>query len=82
MEFHKPTSHIQKQVIDSIVFIIKSWKGTNDISSPTHFGDIMEELNKFKYDGASNEYVDRLIDAVDSLFKLVRDADRHFEETE
>ena len=82
MELHNPISHTQRRIVESIIFIERSWLHTNDISSPTHFGDISEELNKLRYDGATDEYVDRLIDAVDTILKLIRDADRHFEKTE
>lgn len=34
----------QKIVITKILSIISSWKYTNDINSPTHYSDIIEEL--------------------------------------
>ncbi len=45
----KPTEK-QVEVIKEILGIIKSWEGTNDINSPTHYGDINEELNKLELD--------------------------------
>ncbi|MBO7692960.1 MAG: hypothetical protein J6Y28_01670 [Acholeplasmatales bacterium] len=39
----KPTEK-QIQVIDVILSIIKTWKNTNDINSPTHTVDIHEFL--------------------------------------
>lgn len=37
----KPTEK-QIKVIDTILSIIKTWKDTNDIDSPTHFCDMHE----------------------------------------
>jgi hypothetical protein len=37
----KPTEK-QIKVIDTILSIIKTWKNTNDIDSPTHNSDIYE----------------------------------------
>lgn len=39
----KPTEK-QIKVIDTILSIIKTWKSTNDIDSPTHSSDIHEFL--------------------------------------
>ena len=39
----KPTEK-QIKAIDTIVSIVKSWKNTNDISSPTVWSDIHEFL--------------------------------------
>lgn len=39
----KPTEK-QVKVIDTILSIIKSWKNTNDINSPTNSSDIHEYL--------------------------------------
>ena len=50
MAHFKPTNELQKELIRSIKLIVGSWENTNDISSPTHFGDIWEEMNKYKYD--------------------------------
>lgn len=40
----KPTDK-QIKIIDCIISIVKSWKNTNDISSPTLQSDISEEIN-------------------------------------
>jgi hypothetical protein len=39
----KPTEK-QIETIDAILSIVKFWKETNDIDSPTHFGDMDTEL--------------------------------------
>lgn len=82
MAAYCPPTEIQTELIKSIKFIISSWENTNDLSSPTHFVDITEELNKFYYDGVDREFVDKLNDAVDNILKLLRDVDRHIETTE
>lgn len=35
----------QEIVIDALILILQSWKNTNDISSPSHYGYIDETLN-------------------------------------
>jgi hypothetical protein len=81
MAVYLPPTTLQTDLIKSIKFIISSWENTNDLSSPTHFVDITEELNKFYYDGVDREFVDKLNDAADNILKLIRDADRHFDKT-
>lgn len=81
MAAYLPPTTLQTDLIKSIKFIISSWENTNDLSSPTHFVDITEELNKFYYDGVDREFVDKLNDAADNILKLIRDADRHFDKT-
>ena len=39
----KPTEK-QVKVIDTILSLIKTWKNTNDIDSPTHYCDIHDLL--------------------------------------
>ena len=39
----KPTKK-QIKVIDSILYIIETWKSTNDIDSPIHIADISDFL--------------------------------------
>ena len=39
----KPTK-LQKEVCDSIITIVKSWRDTNDIDSVTHMSDVEELL--------------------------------------
>lgn len=40
----KPTQN-QIELIKTIAGIVTSWGVTNDINSPTHYGDIPEELS-------------------------------------
>ena len=48
----KPTEK-QIKVIDTILSIIKTWKNTNDIDSPTHTVDIHD----FLYADLESEYI-------------------------
>lgn len=48
-------NNIQKKLVKSISSIISSWGTTNDINSPTHGGDITEELFKFYLDDELTE---------------------------
>lgn len=41
----KPTTK-QKEIYELIIKQIKSWENTNDISSPSHYTYIMEEIQK------------------------------------
>ena len=41
----KPTTK-QKEICELIIKQIKSWENTNDISSPSHYTYIMEEIQK------------------------------------
>lgn len=49
----KPPTAKQIEIIDAITHIIKCWVVTNDISSPTHSSDILEELRKLDLDDAT-----------------------------
>lgn len=41
----KPTDN-QKEICDYIISEAKFWKESNDISSPTHNGDIVDFMNR------------------------------------
>lgn len=40
------TTELQNKVVDSVISIIKTWKNTNDINSPSHNTYIEESLAK------------------------------------
>ncbi len=50
----KPTQK-QKGLIKTIEKIVSSWASTNDINSPTHGGDIDEELRKHDFDDNTDD---------------------------
>ena len=75
------TTPLQDRLIDSIVFIMKCWKNSNDFSSPTLHTDIYQEMNKFYYDGLKFEYVEKISDRISSILTLIQDADDHIEKT-
>lgn len=51
----KPPNAKQIEMIDTVVCIISGWRATNDISSPTHSSDILEELKKLDLSGEQME---------------------------
>ena len=53
----KPTAK-QIELIKTIEKIVSSWRSTNDISSPTHHGDIGEEMQKLQDEDTDNEFSD------------------------
>lgn len=77
MPAYNPTTKLQKELINSVAGILLSCRQTNDFSSPTHVTDINEELNKFKYDGMNDEYIDRLSNLVNEILNQIRNADRN-----
>lgn len=52
----KPTQK-QIELIRTIESIVSSWKSTNDINSPTHYGDIEEMLKPFAIEEKEVEHV-------------------------
>lgn len=69
----KPTEE-QKETIDVIISIIKTWKSTNDINSPTHVCDIEEftyaDLADIVDDSIIFEIQDQLSDLWRSIIKI------------
>jgi len=61
MNGSNPPNARQVELIQTVVRIIKTWSATNDISSPTHSSDIMEELRKLDLDEKTQESVYRHI---------------------
>jgi len=77
MAHFKPTNELQTELIRSIESIIRSWRNTNDISSPTHFGDIWEEMNKYKYDDRfPADGVDDIATHLEHIFNQIRCIDQ------
>lgn len=77
MAHFKPTNELQNELIRSIESIIRSWRNTNDISSPTHFGDIWEEMNKYKYDERIEiSAVDDIAISLEHILKQIRYIDQ------
>jgi hypothetical protein len=64
-----PPNAKQVEIIKSVAFIIKSWAATNDISSPTHSSDILEELKKLDLDAAEEDALYRSI--LDIWFRVL-----------
>lgn len=70
----KPTEK-QIKVIDSVLSIIKTWKNTNDIESPTHLVDIGEFLNADLMDITNDfgtfQIQDELDNALSSIWRII-----------
>lgn len=75
------TTPLQDRLIDSITFIVKSWKNSNDLSSPTVHIDIGEELQKFTYDGIDPDYLGAIETRLINVLDLLRYVDDYIEET-
>ena len=67
-------SKIQLKVIGEIRNILSMWEDTNDIFSPTHYNDMREILNANLEEHFTDNYIDRLYEALDSLFYQVQRA--------
>ena len=65
----KPNDN-QLEVIEFLMTQLKYWKGTNDISSPTHRGDITEEV--IKLDNITSEERAKLDIETGSLLRLIQ----------
>lgn len=68
----KPTE-IQIKAIDTIVSIVKSWKNTNDINSPTLNSDIQEEMYASLGDDMGYEEMDELTSVLEDLLWLIKE---------
>lgn len=70
----KPTEK-QIKVIDSVLSIIKTWKNSNDIDSPTHLVDIGEFLAADLMDITDNfgtfQIQDKLNNALSSIWRTI-----------
>lgn len=68
----KPTE-LQKKIIDTCILECNFWKDTNDITSPTHFCSITEEVYQFFYDEELTEYqCSKLNEALSNLYCTIR----------
>lgn len=75
------TTPLQEHMIDAIVFIMKCWKNSNDLLSPTVRSDIDEELRKFTYDKLDPDYLETVGNRVSDILDLIIYADHNIEET-
>ena len=70
----KPTEK-QIKVIDTILSIIKTWKNTNDIESPTHLVDIDEfltaDLMDITNDFETFQIQDELSNSLSSIWRTI-----------
>lgn len=62
----------QKKTIDSILSIIKTWKNTNDINSPTHYVDIEEFLYADLYDTINIVDIEYISEKLKELLTLIK----------
>ena len=56
------TTEKQKQVCDTIITQIESWKTSNDILSPTHYCDNQESVQKLELSEYSEEDLTNFLD--------------------
>lgn len=69
-------SELQKEIIELVISQAKFWMNTNDINSPTHFTDNFEEVEKFVCeDKISDTKAEDLVNALDNLYRVIRDID-------
>lgn len=68
----RPTD-IQLTIIDSILGIIRTWKNTNDLQSPTRYVDIREFLYADLEEYISDEQIEGLDDKLSELLMIVKD---------
>lgn len=66
----KPTEK-QIKVIDSCLSIIKTWKNTNDITSPTHLVDIEEFTQSDLVDEIEDDLIFDIQDLLSDLWRVV-----------
>lgn len=59
-------------VINSVFSIIRNWKNTNDINSPTHFGDIAEYLNVDLSEIISEDSIDEIGQSITNILWEIR----------
>lgn len=67
----KPTIK-QIMAIESVVGIVKTWRNTNDISSPTHFVDIEEFVNSDLMSYVDDSIVEELADKLGDVLNVIR----------
>ena len=68
----KPTE-LQKKVIDEVISIMHTWKDTNDITSPTHWGDLHEFLQADLGDYLIDDYLECLELCIREVLYCVKD---------
>lgn len=64
---------LHKELCDIVILQVNCWKDSNDISSPTHYSDNWEEVNKFVLDDKiSEEDAEQLTNALDELYHTIK----------
>ena len=58
--------------IESVAGIVKTWRNTNDISSPTHFVDIEEFVNSDLMNYVDDSIVEELVDKLGDVLNVIR----------
>ena len=61
----------QLELIKFCKEILYTWENTNDISSPTHYNDLMDFINA-DLDNYSNKIQDEVWDALTDLLNIIR----------
>lgn len=67
----KPTDK-QIQIIDSVISIVKTWKNTNDITSPTHYTDIEEFIDADLDELIPNSQIKCIVNELSRLFNRIQ----------
>ena len=67
----KPTIK-QIMAIESVAGIVKTWRNTNDILSPTHFVDIEEFVNSDLMNYVDDSIVEELADKLGDVLNVIR----------
>jgi len=62
----------QLQILNYVEMQIRYWKGTNDINSPTHHGDMEEEIWKIENLFDDEKDKQRVMDSLSEILKVVR----------
>lgn len=66
----KPTTK-QKEICELIIRQAKAWRDTNDISSPSHYTYIMEELQAIELDQDQQEILYQRLSELFYLLKIL-----------
>lgn len=65
-------TELQTKIIDTCISIIKTWKNSNDINSPTHYVDISEyiENDLFEESEELKESLDNILAYLLDIIKM------------
>lgn len=80
---YKPFTTKQKNVIREVAGIVSSWRNSNDISSPTMYSDIWEELSRV---GMEHDIPESQLEDIEKilgkLLTVIQHVDQNIENTE